>query len=326
MHWLKLLYLSIGLALLAAVLAGADLGQALAHLRLIGWGAAAVLALSFLILAVDALTWQIALEGAPIDTAWFLRLLRVRLVGEALNSVVPAGGMGGEPVKALLLNRHYGVGYSEGAASIVLGRTVNMMAQVLFLLGGVGLGLLSPLLPAGYGLALLGGLLFFLAATVFLFLTQRYRLSSRLLGWIRRHRFADALAAPVRELGKVEAGCLRFYTGRHRLFLAAFLFALLNWFVGAVEVYLILDLLGRPVAFADAWIIEAAAQLLRAGTFFIPASLGAQEGGFLLIGAALTGAAPVGLALAVARRLREVFWIAIGLALGSWYSLRPGRR
>ena len=53
------------------------------------------------------------------------------------------------------------------------------------------------------------------------------------------------------------------------------------------------------MSFVDAWIIEAVAQLVRTGTFFIPASIGAQEGAFMLVCAAMTGSPALGVAVAV---------------------------
>jgi hypothetical protein len=72
---------------------------------------------------------------------------------------------------------------------------------------------------------------------------------------------------------------------------------------------------GRPLDFADAIAVEALAQLVRAGTFFIPMSLGAQEGTFMLALGAITGAPPLGLAVAFVRRGRELVWLGLGLLM-----------
>ena len=72
----------------------------------------------------------------------------------------------------------------------------------------------------------------------------------------------------------------------------------------------------------DAWIIESVAQMVRTGTFFIPASIGAQEGAFMVISGAITGSPSLGLAVGIVRRLREIIWIGCGFAFGAIYSLR----
>ena len=79
--------------------------------------------------------------------------------------------------------------------------------------------------------------------------------------------------------------------------------------------------LGHPISLIDAWIMEAVAQLIRAGTFFIPASIGVQEGAFLAIGSAITGSPSAGFAAAIVRRVREVIWIGWGILV--FYLLKP---
>jgi hypothetical protein len=66
------------------------------------------------------------------------------------------------------------------------------------------------------------------------------------------------------------------------------------------------------------------AQLVRAGTSFIPASIGAQEGALVLASTAMTGSGTVGMALSVIRRFRELIWIIGGLGLWWLYSFNNG--
>ena len=50
--------------------------------------------------------------------------------------------------------------------------------------------------------------------------------------------------------------------------------------------------------------------------FFIPSNLGTQEGVFVLAVNVIKDSTPLGLAVAIIRRLREVAWISIGLIIG----------
>ena len=49
------------------------------------------------------------------------------------------------------------------------------------------------------------------------------------------------------------------------------------------------------------------------GTFFIPGSLGAQEGGYTLLLMSFGYTEVTGITFALLRRFREIFWILIGL-------------
>ena len=84
---------------------------------------------------------------------------------------------------------------------------------------------------------------------------------------------------------------------------ASFALSLVGWIVGTGEVWLALRLLGHPVDWTDALILESLGQAIRGAAFAIPGSLGVQEGGYLLL-ARLVGLPPEVGARAVARQAR----------------------
>src|SRR5690606_6044368 len=100
----------------------------------------------------------------------------------------------------------------------------------------------------------------------------------------------------------------------------------LRWTLGTAEMWLALYLLGHPVSLAEALVLEGLLQLARSVSFFIPANLGTQDGALALAAAAITGVAAAGLGAALLRRVREVIFIALGFAMGGWFSLRALRR
>lgn len=326
MRLLRLGFLLAGIALLALIVAEIELGEVARLVAAVGWGMAAILAVYFVAFLIDTLSWQLALPTAPLDLPWLGRLWLVRMIGEAFNSTLPAGSLGGEPVKAVLLKQRYDVGYRDTAASLILTRTVNLIALVAFLAVGFALMLADSRLDAAFKTVAALGLGVFAAAIFAFFLVQRFRLSSIVAGWAVRWPAARRLAGAIEHVHDIDGQFVRFYAGRRGRFLAATLLALANWVLGAVELWLTLDFLGQPVSLADAWMIEGAAQLVRAGTFFIPASIGAQEGAFVLLCTAIAGSPTLGIAAALVRRIREVLWIGAGFALASALpGVRDGR-
>ncbi len=319
MRYVKFLYLLIGLALFAVVVAETDFADAGARLMQIGWGLAVVLALYFVTFGLDSLTWLITLRTRPVSPTWLVRMWKVRLVGEAFNMTVPAGGMGGEPVKAVLLKQQYGIDYREGTASLFLSKTVNMIGLAAFLAAGLALMLRQGSLPPVYELAGGIGLAAFVSATTIFFVIQRFRLSSAVTGMLTRRAVTRRLAGGLENIHEVESHFIDFYSGRRARFAATVAIAWLSWVIGVLEIYYTLQFLGHPVSFAEAWIIEAMAQMVRAGAFFVPAGIGLQDGAFVLISAAITGSTELGVAVALVRRIREIIWIAAGFALGSLF-------
>ena len=316
-RWVKIAFLLGGLALLAVIVSQTDLAEVGRLVAAVGWGMAAILAVYFVAFLIDTLSWQLALPAAPLDTRWLGRLWLVRMIGEAFNNIIPAGTFGGEPVKAVLLKERYAIGYRAAAASLVVTRTINLIALVAFLAVGLSLILADPRLDPALKAVAAIGLAAFSACIFGFFLVQRFRLASVVAGWTARLPFARRAAGALEHVHDIDARFVGFYAGERGRFAAASLLALLNWALGALELWLALDFLGRPVTIAEAWMIEAAAQLVRAGTFFIPASIGAQEGAFVVMCTAITGSPTVGMAVALVRRIRELLWIGWGFGLFS---------
>jgi len=146
-----LLYLLAGCVLLASILVQTDLQEVWTRVRQLGLaGALFVLVLYLLTFLTDVIGWQLTFRSLPLDRRWCGRLYRVRMLGEAFNNVTPLGSLGGEPVKVAVLKDHYALPMREVSASLVLAKTTNMFALILFLLVGLVLLLASAQVSAGY--------------------------------------------------------------------------------------------------------------------------------------------------------------------------------
>lgn len=324
MRALKGLYLLLGVGLLAVVIAEIDVAKVADRVAGVGFGFLVILAIYLVAFAIDSVTWQMTIPSVPLTGSWAYRVWKLRMVGEAFNTVMPGGGMGGEPVKAMLLKKHYGIGFREGAASLILAKTINVIALVAFLVVGFALMIGGGSLPASYGPVAAAGLVALSVAVALFFVTQRFGVTSITGTWLSRWRVLRRVEGVLHHIHDMDQRLIGFYTKARARFAAALVLAFGNWLLGVVEIYYALYLLGHPVSWADAWIIEAAAQLVRTGAFFIPAAIGVQEGAFLLVCGAITGSPTLGVSAAIIRRLREIIWIVWGFALGSLYSLKPG--
>ena len=320
---LKFLYLLIGLGLLALVLAHTDLGQLWDQTVRVGWGIGVILAIYLAAFVLDSMSWQLALLSLNFDLSNTYRIWKIRMVGEAVNNTTPLATMGGEPVKAVLLKKHFSMGYREGTASLIIAKTTNLLALVVFLVAGFGFMIATEALPSSYNLVAGAGLVAFTAGIVLFFLVQRYKISSLAGTWMAQTRLGRFLENLLHHIHDMEDRLIHFYLRPRRRFLLALALALANWVIGALELYVTLWFLGHPVTFSEAWIIEAIAQLVRSGAFFIPGALGVQEGAFMIVIEAMTGRGVLGLAVAMIRRFREIVWIAWGMLLGGFSSFSP---
>lgn len=305
-----------GVGLLAAVLLTADLSQVGAYLSQVGIGVILMIAAYKLAFILDSWAWLMTLRSLPLRAVWIFRFWMVRMVGEAVNNATPLAGMGGEPAKAAILNRTYGIGYGDSFASIVLARTTFVIGLVPFLLIGFVLLLLEPGLGGGFKWAAGTGLVLLCAGIGIFFAIQRLRLTSRTGGWFARLLSRPGLQAVFQQVGTFEDRLVEFYANAPGRFSATVVLSFINWALGALEVWIAFQLLGAPVTIAEAWIIEAVVQLVRVGAFFIPLALGTQEGAFTVVVGALTGNPALGVAIAVLRRFRELVVLSAGLMMG----------
>ena len=320
-------FLLIGIGLLAFVISRADIADVGAHLGRIGVaGIAVVLSLSLLVVLCDTSSWAMALPSVRIEGRWLYRLLRVRIAGEAFNAILPAGSLGGEPVKAVILKRQHGIDFRESGASLVIAKTVFLLALIAFAIVGFWLMARSGVLPRPYALAGGTGIAVLCAAVAGFLWVQRRRMTSRVTDWLNRHpRIAGRLEKALVHLEDVDDRFHAFYHRRPGRFAAALGLALGGWLFGMAELYSIMYFLGSPITLGEAWMMESVLQLVRAGTFFIPSSLGASEVGFVVLVGMLAGQPPVGLAAAAVRRGRELVWIAGGLAMSWRFAVTPAQ-
>lgn len=323
---LRILFVLLGLGLLLWVFSHADLDAVLKTVVGVGWGILALVLLHFISFVLDSLSWQLTLPSFPLDAKHLYRAWKVRMVGEFVNVVTPFGGMGGEPLKVVFLKRYYGISGREGTASVILAKTINTVALVIFLIAGFALMLATPNLSAAFKTTAGVGLAALSLGVLLFFLVQRYKVTSVAGSWLSNKKIGKALNNVLHLITDVDDRLVTFYTRHPKRFAFAMVLAVLNWLMGIIEVYLALWLLGHSITLWDAWVIEAAAQLVRAGAFLIPAALGAQEGAFMVATTAITGVANLGLAVALLRRCRELIWLVWGAAIGGLFILQDKRQ
>jgi uncharacterized protein (TIRG00374 family) len=316
MKLFRLLFLALGLGLFGLVLAQADLDAVANHVGRLGWaGALGIPAVSLLPLLADTLSWQIVFTPPRLGWGWFIKLWQVRMVGAAIGKLTPAVGLASEPVKAVILKKIYALRYREGVASLLIAKTANLMAFVVFVAIGMTLAFGGNRLPEGYRVLAAASFAVLAIGIGGVFAVQRLRMLSALGAWFSRRRLGRPISRVLHHLHEMDDRLVHAYTRDRARFLAATFLAVLHWILGAVELYLIFWFLGHPITVSEAIVVATMVDLVRAGTFFIPASIGAEEATLALVVTSITGEAGLGLAVAFVRRYRELLWIGVGLLI-----------
>jgi glycosyltransferase 2 family protein len=304
----RLLLLLLGLAVLVALVLEHDPAAVWASIARLSWRLGVVLVFPVaLVMLFDTLGWRFAFRRDRIP---FGVLIVTRLAGEAFNIVTPTAAMGGEVVKAWLLRDRAPL--DESVPSVIIAKTTITIAQGLFLLLGVGLAALtlrgSPLLA---GMEWLLGLEV-LALGAFIVMQTR-----GLVGWSARvlARLGVRRLGASATVARVDEALADFYARRPGRLGLSIVFHLVAWLLGSLEAWLILSFLGLGVSLATATVIEAFGTGVRFATFLVPASLGAQEGGYVVTFLALGLGTAEGVSFGLVRRIRELAWVAIGLLI-----------
>lgn len=313
---LKLILLLVGLLVLLGLVW--HIGPARILEAAAGLGPLALLVIllpSLIMYLLEAVGWQVTLGGYRKKVGFWL-LFVIRMAGEVVNMTTPAAYVGGEPLKAYLLKRR-GVPLIEGLASVVTAKTTMTIAEAAFILLGLGLafwtlGGSDPSNGLIYGVSVSAALL--VLALVGFMVAQRRGLFTGILTLLRRCRITVGfLERREHKLKELDHTIWHFYAGDPRGFWISTGLFFLGWLAEALEVYAILYCLSGPPDPLAALSIGALSAFIKGGTFFIPGSVGAQEGGNLLLLLAFGYSELIGITFALLRRLRELAWIAMGL-------------
>ena len=264
---------------------------------------------------VEAYGWKITL-GPSAKNIPFWRVLAIRTAGEVVNMTTPTAYVGGEPLKAYLLSRHR-VPIVEGLASVVIAKTTMTIAEVVFILMGIALAFWRVGADGSSGqniaaaLISVGVLVLVTAALVFV---QQQGLFTWLLESLRKVGLKiHYLEAREEKLRSLDRTILDFYRDNRLTFCFSIGLFFVGWMAEAVEVYIIIYFLGGPAVALSAISISALSVFIKSGTFFIPGSLGAQDGGNMLLLRAFGYSDVTGITFALIRRFRELVWIGLGL-------------
>jgi putative membrane protein len=282
------------------------------------WGFVLILGLEAIAIVFNAKGWQWAFPHPHRATAPFRSVLAARLAGDAINVLTPTATVGGEVVRARMLEGR--VDMTSVWASVAIAKLTQALSQILLVVGGFAIILDDIPLPDG----LRQGLFTFLVLigtglAIALIMQWRGRFASA-LGFVE-HLGLRLPAGLAVQLNRLDADISRFYATPGP-FLWSTIYFLAGWLISIVEIYLIMLFLGMGGDWYRALIIEVLTLSIETALFFVPGQVGTQEGGKVLI-FSIMGLPPAkGLALGIVRRVRQISWSVVGLIALSHHQAR----
>lgn len=301
-----------GLVLLAFLIRELGAANVVDNLRLVGWGIVPIVLQELVSYGANTLGWLAAFPS-PRPPIPFGQLLAARISGDAVNYVTPTATLGGEFVRTRFLRGQA----TETAlfASVAVAKLSQTIGQIAFIVLGLAIILDDTPLPDPIRHGLLAGLAVFSTLAIVLLFVQRRGMFAPALRLSERLGLSTRAPELMRRLQHLDEEIARVHANGNSAFALSTAGFFVGWTMGVVEIYLILWFLGVPVSVHRALTIEVLSVAIDGMLFFVPFKAGTQEGGKVLI-FTLLGLDPVkGLAVGILRRIRELTWAAVGLAI-----------
>jgi uncharacterized protein (TIRG00374 family) len=278
----------------------------------VGWGLALVIALGGVSHVVKTFAWRMTLTGW-VGRVSLLRMFQLRVASEAVGQVGVLGQLFGEGLRISAYDASIPI--DRRISSVILDRALFIVTGAIVSAAGIAAALLVFSLTYALRLyaALFAVLLIALLFAIALAIVNRWPVLSRparvlaQVGYLR-----NKVESRLPLIHSVEKRLFDFHCHTPGAFWTSFILNLVCQGMAVLEIYLVLWLLGVKVGLLGALVFEALTKLVNAVGTFNPGNIGTYEGGNILIASMFGLSGAVALSVAVTRRLRALFWAAVG--------------
>lgn len=303
----------LGLALSIWLILQTGLGAIVTAFQEASWWTISGYVLISVLIAVGlTVKWRVVLDAYGISLP-FYTLFAYRLIGFAVQYVTPAAHVGGEPVRALLLDKQ-GIPLKVGFATAIVDRSIELLFNVVFFFIGALIIVNTAAFPLRERLlAVVLSLILVSAASILVAnIIGKRRVLVPLcerLGMARFRKWRSWRHA----VNEMELLIEHFYANRRRHFNAAVVVNILLWVLMYFEYKFALFILGYNADLLSIFVFLTGVGI--AYSIPVPAALGVLELG-QITAATLLGVSPaIALALALVVRSRDILWAITGIVL-----------
>lgn len=295
--------------------------QVLQNVRRAGIWFPAVLLLWGVIYFMNTCAWQVILNaGGQTERVPFWKVYKYTVTGFSLNYVTPVGLLGGEPYRIMEVSAY--VGKERATSSVILHAMMHIFSHFCFWAFSILLYLVLYGAQMGWGMAVLLLLIAGFCALGIYFFMKGYRngLALSVLNFFARlpfckKKFSGFIERNRAAIERVDEQIAALHAQSRRVFYLSLSLEFFARIVGCLEIMFILFIMTSDVSFWDCILIQAFTSLFANLFFFMPMQMGAREGGFALATGGLAMTKAFGVYTSLIVRLREIFWIVVGIAL-----------
>jgi uncharacterized protein (TIRG00374 family) len=238
-------------------------------------------------------------------------LYKARLAGDAIGYLTPSAQLGGEPIRAMMVN---GSNLEKSFATVIVDKTLEIMTQILFTIIGVIIAIMLIPLPVKHKYFLIAFVLGAAFVAIFSYMKQKQGFFTWIIRILKKlklsFRFIEKRETRIKEIDDYIS---HFYKNHKKTFLLVFVLHSFIFLLWTTEIYLtLLFIEAEGVTMISSYLIVSL------GGFIVmlptmPASLGTYEITYVTIFVLLGLGADTGMTLILIRRIVLLIWAGIGL-------------
>ncbi|MBI4535394.1 MAG: flippase-like domain-containing protein [Ignavibacteriae bacterium] len=312
----KIVFLFLGLGVFTYLVLDFGIPNIILNVQRTGWWFGAIIAVWMFVYLCNALAWYLILRDHSPDVS-FWSVCGLTITGFAINYVTPFLNLGGEPYRVMALRERIGV--HRAASSVISYNMVRMLSHLFFWLAGIAFAVLTLRITPAFGtlLAVTTGVVLLL---IWFFFSRHKKgifksLMNVLGSWSLFVPLKRKIERRQTALLTIDRQIKQLYNEQRWTFYRALGLEFLSRVIASWEFYFILYAIGQNITFAEAIYINAGSSLILNLLFFVPFEAGVREGGLYLTAGTMGFAPPYGIYIGLINRVREFFWILVGLIL-----------
>ncbi len=314
----------VGLGILGGILWYIGPNKVLNQLTTLGWDGFGFIILSIMgMFTFWTIAWIVIMRGYGVEAPISLSLW-ARIGSFAVSYLTPSMHFGGEPVRALVIERESDSSYSRIFATIVAERISMMTALVAAILIGALFGLFSKI-PKDTLIYLILVSLLFVGLLILLIMNfyKKLFLFTRFIAWLKRLLPWTDLIGKAESIVRHLEREINMAFGQHiRHTFIAFLFDLVAtvFMLLRPQIYFYFTQ-GRIFSIIELTMLFALISILSSLFWVTPGGIGISEGGLIGIFAlfGINGSEAVAYSFSV--KVVEFFFVGLGLALLARYGI-----
>ena len=290
------------------------------NLRNTGWWFVPIFGIWIFIYFFNAWALNIIItDGTPESKKVGIKqLMKLTISAYAINYMTPLS-IGGEPYKALKLKNELGT--HKATSSVLLYVMMHYVSHFLFWL--ISIPVFIFVMPEVSGVIQMVLWAVFIACVLLIFwgysvfrkgiINNALSIGTRIPFFGRKIRvYRDK---NKHHLDEMDILISDLYTNRKKDFFASLFVELMSRYISCLEVYFMAVPLAFELTFIQSYLIVSIATLVANIFFFAPMQMGTREGGFVLATTTLALPAGIGVYIGLCTRIRELFWILVGVML-----------